>query len=166
MALLAEPEMPRCASLTVPKLWRSGGEAKPYEHEVPPESPELNGVVDYFMQNGGVGIPGVRILRATRNENKEMYVRYHAYRESLPHGGNEKWLWHGTRNRQEIVTEGDGLLTAFASADFNALGIANYFARDPRVPDYFAGGRGVEPVQGEVRTMLWPLRGGSRRREP
>lgn len=122
-----------------PKHWATDGKSKPYEHRVE-DLAERSAVLEYFMKHGGQFIKGLKVYDVLRNENMKKYAPYGHYRATLDHGGNEKWLFHGTTNKDLIVTNGNGFLIAHSSKHFNILGVGTYFAGDVRLAHFFACG--------------------------
>eukprot|EP00438_Fugacium_kawagutii_P028255 Skav200128 [mRNA] locus=scaffold3069:149668:151019:+ [translate_table: standard] len=119
-------------------LWEGNGETKPYLHEVHENSDEWRVIEKHLWQLGGSEVEGLRILKIERNENWHLYSQYRSYRNGLEEEGNEKYLFHGSPTAtKEILDEGQGLDTAYASQEFNVYGVGNYFAADLRLSLWF-----------------------------
>eukprot|EP00438_Fugacium_kawagutii_P030584 Skav225437 [mRNA] locus=scaffold1668:37424:38596:- [translate_table: standard] len=123
-------------------LWEGDGETKPYLHEVHENSDEWKGIVDHLWHLGGSEVEGLQILKIERNENWHLFNQYRSYRNGLEQEGNEKYLFHGSPTATyEIMDEGQGLDTAYASQEFNVYGVGNYFAPDLRLSLFFIRGQ-------------------------
>ncbi|CAE7831965.1 TNKS2 [Symbiodinium sp. CCMP2592] len=131
-------------------LWEGDGKTKPYLDEVKPDSKEWKGIEDHLWHLGGSEVQGLEILKIERNENWHLFSQYRSYRNGLDDEGNEKYLFHGSPSAtHEIMDEGKGLDTAYASQEFNVYGVGNYFAPDLRLSLSF-----IRAQPGQAREIL------------
>ncbi|CAE7205889.1 Parp14, partial [Symbiodinium necroappetens] len=100
-------------------------------------SEEWSGVESHVHTLGGSEVQDLQILRIERNENWHLYSQYASYRNGLEKQ-NEMYLFRGSPDTtNQIMDDGKGFDTAYASQEFNAYGVGNYFAADLRLSLFF-----------------------------
>jgi len=93
-----------------------------YEH-----SDEYNNVIDHFHK----GLPGAKVVRLERNQNKSLWMWYYLRREAVSTNNNgkanEQNLFHGSRNDAYDTILKDGLDHRVANLG-GSIGAGIYFA--------------------------------------
>ena len=146
------------SGIKLPYHWQTLGRTPGGElHEVTDDR-EYQAVTQPLFERLG---DTLEIRRVERNENDNLYSKYFLDRDTVKLGNrgdaNERWLWHGTDALDDVLT--GGFNTAYASLEFNAYGVGNYFAPDPRLADFFI--RSARGSSGEKKIILTRVACGS-----
>eukprot|EP00931_Biecheleriopsis_adriatica_P016667 TRINITY_DN12230_c0_g1_i2.p1 TRINITY_DN12230_c0_g1~~TRINITY_DN12230_c0_g1_i2.p1 ORF type:complete len:518 (-),score=44.44 TRINITY_DN12230_c0_g1_i2:137-1531(-) len=100
---------------------------------------------------------GTSLCRIRRFESKQLYLPYAAYRETVRGELGweleelESWLFHGTDSVEEILK--DGFSSGNVNLKFNKYGAGVYFARDPRMAQFFIR-RSRNDLDAELQLLL------------